>query len=286
MKLKRTVKMLIFSILRIGLLVYIGLCIYLFVSQSGMVFYPSKEILQRPSDINLAYEDIFFTTADGQRINGWFIPAENARGTVLNCHGNAGTIGDRLHTIQVYHDLGLNMFIFDYRGYGRSSGRPTEKGTYEDALGAWNYLTRERGIPPEKIVVSGRSLGGAVAAWLAEHTNPAAVIIESTFTSIPDMGARLYPYLPVRLLCRIRYNTGAHMNRIKCPVLITHSRDDEMIPFENGKKLFEAAREPKMFIELSGTHNDGEVYTDEPYLSKLDEFLTSHIGAVKSKDQS
>jgi hypothetical protein len=262
------------SALKIAAAVYIGLCILLFFRQSHMVYFPLARVQATPADAGLAYENVCLVTADNVRLAGWYVPCERARGTVLICHGNGGNIGDRLHPIGLFHELGLNVLIFDYRGYGASAGQPSEKGTYLDAQAAWQYLTEQRSTPPDKIIVYGRSLGGAVAAWLAERVAPAALILEAAFTSIPDMGARLYPWLPIRLLSRYRYNTLARLERIRCPVLIAHSRDDNMIPFEQGRKLFAAAREPKTFFELTGDHNEGEVLTSPTYRLALDTFLT------------
>lgn len=267
------------SALKIAVAVYVGLCILLFFRQSHMVYFPLSKVLATPADAGLAYERISLVTVDDVRLAGWYVPCENARGTVLICHGNGGNIGDRLHPIGLFHELGLNVLIFDYRGYGESAGKPSEKGTYLDAQAAWQYLVEKRNTPPDKIVVFGRSLGGAVAADLAGRVNPAALILEATFTSIPDMAARLYPYLPIRLLCWYRYNTLVRLERIHCPVLIAHSRDDEIIPFEHGRKLFAAARKPKTFFELTGDHNEGEVLTSPSYRQALDAFLTGRLGS-------
>jgi len=272
------------SALKIVVAVYVGLCILLFFRQSHMVYFPLAKVLATPADAGLAYERISLVTSDGVRLAGWYVPCENARGTVIICHGNGGNIGDRLHPIGLFHELGLNVLIFDYRGYGESAGKPSEEGTYLDAQAAWQYLIEKRNTPPDKIVVFGRSLGGAVAADLAGRvaraafTAPAALILEATFTSIPDMGARIYPWLPIRLLCRYRYNTLARLERMRCPVLIAHSRDDEMIPFEHGRKLFAAARAPKTFFELTGDHNEGEALTSPAYRRALDAFLTGRLG--------
>lgn len=261
------------AVLKIVAVVYVGLCILLFFRQSHMVYFPLAPVMQKPSDVGLVYESVALMTADDVRLAGWYVPCAGARGTVLMCHGNGGNIGDRLHPISLFHELGLNVLIFDYRGYGESAGKPSEEGTYQDARAVWHYLVEKRNTPPEKIVIFGRSLGGAVAAGLAERAAPAALILEATFTSIPDMGAKLYPYLPIRLLSRYRYNTLVRLERIHCPVLIAHSRDDEMIPFEHGRKLFAAAREPKTFFELTGDHNEGEALTSPAYRQALDAFL-------------
>lgn len=278
------------SVLKIAAAVYVGLCILLFFRQSHMVYFPLAPVMQKPSDVGLAYESVALMTADGVRLAGWYVPCERARGTVLICHGNGGNIGDRLHPIGLFHELGLTVLIFDYRGYGESAGKPSEEGTYQDALAAWQYLTAKRNTAPEKIVIFGRSLGGAVAAGLAERITPAAsavpaacaapaaLILEATFTSIPDMGAKIYPWLPIRLLSRYRYDTLARLERLHCPVLIVHSRDDDMIPFEQGRKLFAAAHEPKSFFELTGDHNEGEVLTAPAYRQALDAFLTDRLG--------
>jgi len=277
----------VLSALKIAAAVYVGLCILLFFRQFYMVYFPLADIMQKPSDAGLAYESVTLVTADGVRLAGWYVPCEKARGTVLICHGNGGNIGDRLHQIGLFHELGLNVLIFDYRGYGESAGKPSEEGTYQDVRAAWQYLTEKRNTPPDKIVVFGQSLGGAVAAWMAEQVAPtaraapAALILEATFTSIPDMGVRLYPWLPIRLLCRYRYNTLARLEHIHCPVLIGHSRDDKLIPFEHGQKLFAAAHEPKTFCELTGDHNEGEVLTAPAYRQALDTFLAARLGPFR-----
>lgn len=268
-----------FAALRIAAAVYLGLSVLLFFRQSGLVYFPLKKVLLTPADAALRYEAVTLLTSDGVQLASWYVPRESARGTVLICHGNGGNIGDRLHVIGLCHELGLNVLIFDYRGYGESAGKPTEAGTYRDALAAWQYLTENRKTPPDKIVVFGRSLGGAVAAELAARVVPAALIIEAAFTSIPELGQRLYPYLPVRFLCRFRYNTREYLQSVNCPVLIAHSREDEMIPFAHGRKLYAAARPPKTFVELIGDHNAGEALTSPGYRQALDKFFTDHLGA-------
>ena len=184
---------------------------------------------------------------------------------MLFCHGNAGNISHRLGTLALLNELDLSTFLFDYRGYGESAGKVSEKGTYLDAQAAWKHLTDERGIPADQIVCFGRSLGGAVAAYLAAKRRPAAVVLDSTFTSIPDMARRIYPMYPVRLLSRCRYDTLARMESIRCPVLVIHSRDDEIVPFSHGRRLFDAAGEPKQFLELRGGHNQAFLAGEGPY---------------------
>ena len=178
---------------------YVGLAAMVFVSQSRLVYYPQRGIIATPGQIGLSYDAVTFEAADGVRLSGWFVPAEAPRGVILFCHGNAGNISHRLESIRVFHRLGLSTFIFDYRGYGQSEGRPTEQGTYLDAEAAWRYLVQERRVAPTEIIVFGRSLGGAIAAWLAQDHTPRALIVESTFTSVRDMASHLYPFLPAEM---------------------------------------------------------------------------------------
>ena len=269
----------VWSIAVIVVAAYVCFAIFLMVFQSHYIYFSDREIAMTPDAIGLPYESINLEAADGVKLSGWFVPAQHSRGTLLFCHGNAGNISHRLESIQVFHGLGLNTFIFDYRGYGQSEGKTSERGTYLDVEAAWRYLTAERGMAPAEIIVFGRSLGGAIAAWLAQYHPPNALIIESTFTSIPDIGADLYPYLPVRLLSRFKYNAVDYLRQVHCPVLVIHSRDDEIIPFNHGRRLFEAANEPKEFLEISGTHNEGFLTSGKRYRESLDSFISRHLSS-------
>jgi hypothetical protein len=265
--------------LKVAAACYAGLCLLVFAKQSGYVYYPDRHVACTPGDAGLRHEDLRLKTEDGETIAAWYVPAagETGRVTVLFCHGNGGDIGDRLESIRALNAMGLNVAIFDYRGYGNSTGRPSEKGTYADALAAWRHLVREKKIPAGRIVAYGESLGGAVAARLAEDRKPGALVLESTFTSARDMAARMFPCLPGRLLCRFSYDTLARLRGVKCPVLIAHSRTDEMIPFAFGKRLFEAANEPKAFVALTGGHNDCGIATDSDLRTALRQFLRQHV---------
>lgn len=265
------------SVLRVAVASYVGLALFMYFRQSKYLYFPSRDLVMTSATTRLPYEDVSVQTVDGETVHGWFVPAADARATVLFCHGNAGNIANRVDAIWLFHELGLNVCIFDYRGYGRSTGKPSEEGTYRDADAIWTWLTTTKGIEPGRVVVFGESLGGAVAAWLAEQKRPGAAILESTFTSVPDMAARLYPFLPVRWLCRFRYPTLDRMPRIVCPVLVAHGPDDEMIPFKQGQKLFEAAREPKVFVTLKGLHNTGREETGRSYDEALDAFITRSL---------
>ena len=257
---------------------YLLIAALLYVAQARLVYFPTRSIEATPAACRLAFEDVAFAAADGTKLSGWFVPAENPRGTLLFCHGNAGNISHRLESIEIFRHLRLNTFIFDYRGYGTSAGKPTERGTYLDAEAAWNYLVKERNVRQDQIVVFGRSLGGAIAAWLAKEHTPKALILESTFTSLPDVGARLYPFLPVRLLARFRYSTRDYVRQVRCPVLVVHSPEDDLIPYRFGRELFGAAAEPKEFLELAGSHNEGFLLAGPRYVDGLDDFLSKHLG--------
>lgn len=247
--------------------------IYLF--QSHMVYFPhiGRGMAVTPQAHGLSYEAVTITTTDGEKLSAWWVPAESVRGTVLIFHGNAGNISHRLDYLLMFHRLRYASLIIDYRGYGTSTGSPSEAGTYRDAEAAWRWLTEQRKIAPHEIVLFGESLGGAVAAWLAARVTPRALVIASTLTSVPDLGAQAYPFLPVRWMSRYSYDSVAALKAVKAPVLVAHSRDDEIIPFSHGRRLFEVAAEPKGFLEMRGGHNDGFIFMRREWVAELAAFL-------------
>jgi fermentation-respiration switch protein FrsA (DUF1100 family) len=245
--------------------------------QDNLLYFPTRQVRATPEQIGLTFDDVTLETKDGITINGWFVPVDSPKATILFCHGNAGNIGDRLESIAQFHRLGLAVFIFDYRGYGHSAGRPDEEGTYRDAEAAWDYLTRVRKVAPQTIVVFGRSLGGAIAIRLAAEHRPGALIVESTFTSLADVAARHYPFLPVRLLLRYRYASRETIARVTAPVLIAHSPDDRLVPYRQGEALFAAANEPKEFFALTGSHNEGFLQSANIYEEALTAFIDKYI---------
>ncbi len=270
----RAVILLLLSLF-IGL--YIGLMIRLTVFQSRLIYFPGRKVIMTPDRIGLSYENVYFKTEDGVNLNGWFVPAKNAKGVILFCHGNGGNISDRLSTLQLFSRLGLSTFIFDYRGYGHSEGKITEKGTYLDAEAAWSYLIKEKKTSSNEIIIFGRSLGSAIAVWLAQEHIPKVLIVESAFASIQDMAAELYPYFPTKFLVRFDYKTIDYIRRVKCPVLVIHSPEDEIIPFSHGRKLFAAANGPKEFIEIKGNHNDGFIISAKLYENGLNSFISKYM---------
>jgi fermentation-respiration switch protein FrsA (DUF1100 family) len=259
-----------------------------FAFQDQLLFQPSSRLLATPEDAGMAYDTVHLKTDDGETLHGWWIPAADvSRGTrpgenaatrtLLFFHGNAGNISGRLESVQQFRRLGLNVLIVDYRGYGQSTGTPSEQGLYRDAAACWAHLTDERGIAPADIVVFGRSMGGGPATWLAARHPPGALILESVFTTVPDVGAHHYPFLPVRALATNQFDNEARVAEIDAPTLHIHSRADRVVPFELGRRVYEAAAEPKQFLEIQGGHNDGFLVSADEYLRTIDGFLEKHL---------
>jgi hypothetical protein len=263
-------------------LVYLGLVIVFYALQTAMIFPRGGSIWRTPSEppFGWDYEDVMLDV-EGETTHGWYIPVESARGTVLFSHGNAGTIADRLESIEVFRDLGLNVFIYDYGGYGNSSGKPSEKRCYADVRVAWKYVTESRGEAPDRVVLFGRSLGAGPTLELAQAVTPGAVVIESAFISTTQMGKELLPFIPVGWFVRHRFDNAKKIGGITSPILVVHSPEDDIIPYRHGQHLFELASEPKAFLEIHGDHNagwyeSGTLYTEgiakflEPILPKFD----------------
>ena len=265
--------MLVVSLLIIAFVAYSILGWTLFFMQRSFLYRPVRDVLYDPSDINLAFEKLSLKTEDGLKIAAWYVPADKARYTVLMCHGNGGNLAHRLDTINLLNEMNLNCMVFDYRGYGSSQGKPTEAGTYLDAQAAWNWLTNNKQIPADKIIIFGRSLGGSIAGYLAMNNNPLSLVVESAFTSYVDMGKMFYPYLPVKHFAKFKYPTVEYVSKVKCPALFIHSRGDELVPFEFGLKLYDAAHEPKEFVEIYGCHNDGFLFSGDTYKQGWQQWL-------------
>lgn len=253
--------------------VYGALVLALFLGQSALLYFPSRDLIANPGEIGLAYEDVNIITNDEVKLHGWYVRAAEPRGVLLFFHGNAGNISQRLESLKLFNQLGLDTLIFDYRGYGKSEGKITERGSYLDAEAAWRYLTETRRIPAGNIVLFGRSLGAALAIYLAGGRQAKAVIAESGFISIPELAAQIYPFLPARWISRFQYDSLNRIEKSTCPVLVIHSENDEIIPISHGRALFNAAPQPKQFLQIRGGHNDGFMQSVAVYVGGLDNFL-------------
>ena len=254
---------------------YSLLVVVVYFMQGRMLYLadvPGRTLSMTPTDVGMDFQDVSISTTDGVMLHGWFIAGRSSR-VLLFFHGNAGNISHRLDSIAQFQELGLSVLIIDYRGYGQSTGRTTESGIYRDADAAWHYLIDDRGIVANDIVVFGRSLGASVASRLASEYQPLALIVESSFTSVPDIAQDLYPWLPVRWLSRLSHATHDYVRDVRCPILIIHSRDDEIIPFRHGEAIFASANEPRTLLTIRGTHNDAFLLDERAYVAGLRTFL-------------
>lgn len=263
------------KMLKITLYVVISLGLvlgYIKYIESRSVFFPIKEVELFPNSINLLYEDVYLDTKDGAKINGWFIPCVDAKYTILFLHGNAGNIGHRLDKISMLRNIGLSIFIIDYRGYGRSKGIPSEAGLYLDAKTAYDYLVNERNIKPDQIILFGESLGVAAAVNLASETTVKALILEGGFSRAKDMAKKYYPFLP-SFVFKNQYDSLSKIGKIKVPKLFIHSRYDEIVPFDLAEKLYNTASEPKYFTEIAGGHNTAFLDSSEKFVDSINMFV-------------
>lgn len=235
------------------------------------IYFPAKDIQLDPSFIGLPYEEVFFD-APGGMLCGWLVPSKNKDSHILLfCHGNAGNVSHRLEKIQIFSGLGAGVFIFDYRGYGRSAGRPSENGLYEDAGAAYDYLI-SRGCPEEKIIAYGESIGGAVVVDLASRQKVSAIITEGAFSSAKDMIRLSYPFLPYFIFAA-RFDSLSKIKALAIPKLVIHSVDDEIVPYHLGERLFGAACPPKEFLKLRGVHNTAFLDSEKEYKAGIKGFI-------------
>ena len=269
------------TFLKIAMFVGLGygvLVAWIYGTQRRRLYHPTAAIEATPGAVGLEHADVWLANRLGTRLHGWWLPCAGSRLTVLFCHGNGGNVSHRLETLRLLHGLGLSVLVFDYSGYGRSGGKASEEATRADARAAWDWLVREQGMAPERIVLFGRSLGGAVAAGLAgelaeKGISPAGLILESTFTSVPAMASYIYPWLPVRGLVKDRYDTLATLSGLRLPVLFGHSPDDGVVPFALGRDLYESYAGPKTFLPMRGGHDRGYMDMGAAYTEPLGRFL-------------
>lgn len=268
--------------LLIGLLLAVLL---LRVFEDRFIYFPSTHSSADPDPRaqGLEVEDVFIRAADGIELHAWYAAAPGARPdgrpygrfTLLYLHGNAGNLSDRIGNIAFLRGLPVNVLALDYRGYGRSQGRPGEAGLYRDAEAAYDYLTAAKGVPVERLVVLGQSLGTAVAVGLAARRPVAGLILEGGFPSARRVAERVMWLPGVHWLMRTRFDAASALRGLHLPVLVAHCREDPVIPFDLGEELFRAANEPKTFVELPGAcHEPLYVGDAEGYAARLREFLS------------
>ncbi len=272
---------------RIVLLLVAGLVAFVMLFEDRFIYFPSKYPegawdVDRRGAASVKVEDVWFQAADGVKLHGWYCtPRRNDDAaeqpqrlmTLLWFHGNAGNITSRYSMMERLVELPVEVFIIDYRGYGRSEGSPSEQGLYADARGAWDYLTGARGILSANIVVFGDSLGGAVAIDLATRVEPAGLVVQSSFTSIRDMAAEVMPFVPGFIL-RTKMDSLSKIASVRAPVLFIHSPTDELVPYRFGRALYDAAPAPKQFYEVKGaSHNETDTVGGRAYFDAIGDFV-------------
>ncbi|NNL07465.1 MAG: alpha/beta fold hydrolase [Gammaproteobacteria bacterium] len=248
---------------------------FMYFQQPRMIFFPIAGLHQVPSDWGLSYEDVTFSTEDSVSLHGWFLPVSGAEQVLLFFHGNAGNISHRRESIEIFQRLGLSVFIIDYRGYGNSDGTPDEEGLYRDARAAWRYLTEEKSVDPENVIIFGRSIGGAVAANLAADVHARGLILESTMSSAREFAREVFRILSRLVVIRYDFNTVQNIQQINYPVLVLHSPDDEIMPFHLGEKVYRSANQPKQFVRMRGDHNNGFYLSQPEYEQAIGDWLGS-----------
>ncbi len=266
------------------LVIYAGLCTLMFSLQDKLIYFPGSagDVVITPGDMGLDFEDLRLASTNGATIHAWYTPCKEARGTVIFSHGNAGTISGRVDLVRDFHHLRLNSLFYDYQGFGKSEGSPSEARPYDDAAAAWQFVVDTKKETPARILIWGRSLGGGVAVELATRhcaagQRVAGLIAESTFASLADVAGRHYPFLPVRLLLRHRYDSLSKISAITCPKLFVHSPADRVVHYASGKKLYEAAPPPRTWLDLDGDHNTG-MTNDARATVELKNFLREALG--------
>jgi uncharacterized protein len=267
----------LFRTLRIVLIAYFGLCIVMWSIQGALLFPARAEMSSDPSRRNIPFEEVRLPV-DGEETFAWYAPLENARGVVLFSHGNAGNLSGRVRMVERLQSFGFSVLAYDYGGYGYSTGSPSEKRFYADIRAMWDYLVETRGVPEEEILLYGRSVGGGPTCELAKGVTPGAVILESTFLSTSDVAWDIALYRPFLWLLRHKFKNKDKVADFNAPLLILHSRKDEIIPYEHGQGLFDRAKEPKTFVEIKGGHNDGFEFSEKTYRRAWETFLTPIFG--------
>jgi pimeloyl-ACP methyl ester carboxylesterase len=262
-------------LLVLAVVVYISITGGVLYFEEKLLYFPSRELEVTPDQLGLRHEDLRLMAEDGVSLHAWYLPVKDARFAVLLCHGNGGNISHRLdRAMLMQRYLGTDVLLFDYRGYGQSDAAPDEQGIYRDSRAAYRFLTEEKEVPTERVILFGESLGAAVAVELATEVASAALVLEAPFSSIPDMAREVIPFFPLGRFIRNRYENEEKIPSIRVPLLVIHGERDRTVPFEQGRRVFEAAPEPKRFHAISGAgHNDTYIIGGEEYWQVWKEFL-------------
>lgn len=283
-------KILPMNTLTLCILMYVVLCLLIFFFHRRLIYYPFSEFVSSPAEEGLIYKDVYFAAADGPKIHGWIVEpslgpvggdsaggaavaARPARANLLFFHGNGGNISYSVEALRTFAAMGYRTLIIDYRGYGRSEGRACEKGLYRDAEAALRFFCDEYGLKADEVVYVGRSLGAGVALELALREKPAALVLESPLASVREMAGVIGYLFPLRLLVVDRFDNIGKVGKLDCPLLVIHSREDEVVPYKQGFRVFEAAPEPKEFIEIRGSHDDGYYESGSAYVEGFMRFV-------------
>jgi uncharacterized protein len=267
------------GLLLLVVMVYLALLVLLRLNESRLIYFPgpTRTLLPPPSDLSLPVQRTTFQTEDGVTLASWVIPADSTSTGfwLLICHGNAGNLSEfgRPAHYAGLRQLGLNLLAFDYRGYGESEGAPSEAGLYRDAMAAYRYLRESGGVPPDRIIVFGHSLGSAVAIDLVSRVPAGGLIVEGALTSVIERGQELYPFIPVRWIAVSRFPSFEKIARVTVPKLFLHATGDEVIPLRHGRRLYEAAPPPKTFVELEGGHGDAFDLDSAKYFRSIRQFV-------------
>ncbi|HOK90103.1 MAG TPA: alpha/beta fold hydrolase [Candidatus Hydrogenedentes bacterium] len=261
------------GLLAVGIAVYAIAIAGIWLFQDRLMFgRRTHDFVETPATRQWPFEEVWLDVGN-EKTFGWWLPVYPERGAVLFSHGNGRNISGYLDDCAFFRDAGFSVLLYDYGGYGRSTGKPSESRCYADIRAAWDYLTRVRKIPPERVILAGCSMGGGVTADLAAQVHAGGVILESTFTSIPDVMSAMHWWIPARLIMRTQFRNIDKVVRITSPVLVAHSRDDAVVPFEQGRTLYERISAPKRFVELRGSHGKGKFASREVYEPAIQEFL-------------
>lgn len=252
---------------------YLLLLIFMYLFQSKLIFLPSSDLLVTPIEAALQAEDVWIETSDDERLHGWFFPNDSTEYIVVLSHGNAGNISNRIDIAKFLQEAGVSVLIYDYRGYGQSSGKPSEEGLYRDIEAVVTFLKMDKGYSEQQMIMYGRSMGGAVASFAATRFNVGGLVLDSAFKNVKAMVSDLYPFVP-SFLASYEFPTEQHVQQLSdIPVMIMHSPTDTIVDISHGKALFGAAKDPKTFVELRGGHNDNFHASVDIYNQYWKEFL-------------